>query len=175
MERNKLTRRLTAAWLAPALIALAACTLHARGQRAATPSIGPNGNMGGWLGSGPLFGFDDPLGPHFGDEDGGPTGSGGFGGYGSGFEWGDGGGTGGGGGGGWNGGGTHSKGCLEEMPESDFGATVFVSVCMCRVKYFRGQSAGSYGDGNCAKGSPVDAGCEVPGDCCQGVVPYSGT
>ncbi len=147
--------------------------VHARGLRA--PAYrGPNGNIGAWLGSGPLFGWDMPYGNDFpwGNDDDPLPGGGGSGGSGSGGQgwmgrdWkkDDN------GGGGWNGG-PFAKGCLKETIKQDWSMTVFESSCFCSVAVMGGLQQGTYAEGVCVGGSPVNRDCEVPGDCCVGKVP----
>lgn len=73
-----MTRHTYSLFACAMLVLVAASSLAAaRGQRIPLPPTFSGGSAGAWLGSGPLFGFDTPLGIDFpgGNGSGSPTGS----------------------------------------------------------------------------------------------------
>ncbi len=109
----KITRIITMIGVALACCAMLPRTMIARGETVPPPFGAGKGNIGNWLGDGPIFGFDDPIGD--GELGGGPGG-----GWGGG--WWEGGSGGGGNGSGGSGGREYGGGGGDEDDDPDFGA-----------------------------------------------------
>jgi hypothetical protein len=160
--------------LALVTIATITASQHADARGAVPPAKTkpPGGNVGAWLGDGPIFGFDDPFGEGLwedGWQHGMPEGHGG------GREYG-GGGMGGGTGGGGVPGPPHD--CMKQIMLDDFSTVVVKAACECKLKLGkRPPPIGSWADGVCEPSDwdPSDD-CAHKGECCQGeYVPTYGT
>lgn len=135
------------AWSAIFCAALAG-EASARGQRVSLPPVFSGGSAGDWIENGPVFGFDNPIGPGFGED----NGEGGY----NGWGWGSGGGSGGGSGSG-SGGGAGGANCLGNCWDAPNGG---VGPCAPRCDCY--PSPAISGQSNCVDVRP---GLGVANDC----------
>lgn len=140
--------------------AFGAIPANARGALPPPPRFFAGGNSGGWLGSGPLFGFDDPLGDDF--YPGGDDGSGAWGGT-TGFEW-----------GGSSGSGNPVSSNCEQCKCNKYLAATrdCVPKCACQITLDEDAVKGKIYPGECATAWDVSTAndlCCQQGDTCWGI------